>query len=149
MIDRDRAVLREFSSEMLEHVAACEQVLVRASTDPVHEQDYHLLLRSMHSMKGLARVLAATGLEQLAHAAEALLIDVRDGRRALAPVREVLLHALDALGTARAQTEESWQVHRPPRVPVPLRVYAPGDKGDVPKRPLAADRPGQRGVCGV
>jgi chemotaxis protein histidine kinase CheA len=101
MIEFDGAVLREFASEMTEHVAACEQVLVRASTDPVYEQDYHLMLRSMHSIKGLARVLASTGLEKLAHVSESLVVDVRDGRRALGPVRDVLLHALDAFGTAR------------------------------------------------
>ena len=101
MIEFDGALLREFASEMIEHVAACEQVLVRASTDPVYEQDYHLMLRSMHSIKGLARVLASTGLERLAHAAESLLVEVRDGRRVLAPVRDVLLQALDAFETAR------------------------------------------------
>ena len=70
MIEFDRAVLREFATEMLEHVAACEQVLVRAGTEPVYEQDFHLLLRSMHSIKGLARVLVSTDLEKLAHVAE-------------------------------------------------------------------------------
>ena len=33
MIEIDRTLLREFGSEMVEHVAACEQVLVRASTN--------------------------------------------------------------------------------------------------------------------
>ena len=61
MIELDRAVLREFATEMLEHVAACEQVLVRSSTEPLYEQDFHLLLRSVHSIKGLARVLTSAG----------------------------------------------------------------------------------------
>jgi two-component system chemotaxis sensor kinase CheA len=107
MIELDRAVLQEFATEMREHVAACEQVLVRASTEPLYEQDFHLLLRSMHSIKGLARVLASTGLEKLAHVAESLLAAVRDGRRALdRPTQDVLLRALDAFGQARARILE-------------------------------------------
>jgi chemotaxis protein histidine kinase CheA len=107
MIEFDHAVLREFATEMVEHVAACEQVLVRASTEPVYEQDFHLLLRSMHSIKGLARVLSSTGLERLAHVAESLLVAVRDGRRTLdSPTQDVLLRALDAFGEARARILE-------------------------------------------
>src|SRR5260370_3180638 len=65
VIEFDRALLGEFAAEILEHVAACEQVLVRASTEPVTEQGVNLLLRSVHSIKGLARVLASTSLERL------------------------------------------------------------------------------------
>jgi chemotaxis protein histidine kinase CheA len=102
MIELDRALLAAFAVEMLEHVAACEQVLVRASTEPVYEQDFHLLLRSLHSIKGLARVLAATGLERLAHVAESLLVAVREGRRTLdGPTQDVLLQAVDAFKAAR------------------------------------------------
>jgi chemotaxis protein histidine kinase CheA len=102
MIELDRALLGAFAVEMLEHVVACEQVLVRASTEPVHEQDFHLLLRSLHSIKGLARVLAAGGLEKLAHVAESLLVAVRDGRRTLdGATQDVLLRAIDAFKDAR------------------------------------------------
>jgi chemotaxis protein histidine kinase CheA len=112
MIEFDRAVLREFATEMVEHVAACEQVLVRASTEPVYEQDFHLLLRSMHSIKGLARVLVSTGLEKLAHNAESLLVAVRDGRRALdRPTQDVLLRALDAFGEARTRILDGAEFH--------------------------------------
>src|SRR5260370_40131623 len=81
MIELDRALLAAFAVEMLEHIAACEQVLVRASTEPVYEQDFQLLLRSMHSIKGLARVLASTSLERLAHVAASLPVAVRGARR--------------------------------------------------------------------
>ncbi len=112
MIELDRAVLREFATEMLEHVAACEQVLVRASTEPVYEQDFHLLLRSVHSIKGLARVLASTGLERLAHVTESLLVAVRDGKRTLdGPTQDVLLRALDAFGEARGSILDGHEFH--------------------------------------
>ena len=138
MIELDGAVLREFGSEMLEHVAACEQVLVRASTDPIYEQDYHLVLRSMHSIKGLARVLASTGLEKLAHVAESLVIEVRDGRRVLGPARDVLLHALDAFGTARTNILAGGEFH-----PDEALLRALAETGVAPRaEPPTAQPPG-------
>ena len=107
MADVDRALLDAFAVEMKEHVAACEQVLVRASTDVVHENDLQLLLRGMHSIKGLARVLAQASLERLAHAAESLLVAVRDRRAVLDRSRqELLLRAIDAFKAARARVIE-------------------------------------------
>jgi chemotaxis protein histidine kinase CheA len=111
-LDLDPALLQEFAAEMLEHVAACEQVLVRASTEQLYEQDFHLLLRSLHSVKGLARVVSSSGLEKLAHVAETLLIAVRDGRRALdRPVQDLLLRALDVFGQARQQILAGGEFH--------------------------------------
>ena len=102
MVDVDRALLAAFAVEMLEHVEACEKVLVRASTEPVYEPEFQLLLRSLHSIKGLARVLAQAGLEKVAHVAESLLVAVRERRVALdGPTQEVLLRAIDAFKEAR------------------------------------------------
>ena len=107
MADVDRALLSAFAVEMLEHVAACEQVLVRAATEPVYEQDFQLLLRSVHSIKGLARVLAQAGLERLAHVVESLLVAVRDRRYTLdGPAQELFLRAIDAFKVARTRIIE-------------------------------------------
>jgi chemotaxis protein histidine kinase CheA len=112
MIEFDRVLLGEFAAEILEHVAACEQVLVRAATEPVSEQGIRLLLRSMHSIKGLARVLASTSLEKLAHVAESLLVTLRDGKRALdGPTQDVLLRTVDAFKEARARILEGGEFH--------------------------------------
>jgi chemotaxis protein histidine kinase CheA len=112
MVEVDRALLGAFAAEMLEHVAACERVLVRASTETVFEDDLNLLLRSMHSIKGLARVLAQPGLERLAHVAESLLVAVREGRCTLdRPAQEVLLQAIDAFKAARQRVLEGGDFH--------------------------------------
>jgi chemotaxis protein histidine kinase CheA len=112
MADVDRALLGAFGAEMLEHAAACEQVLVRASTEPLLEQDIHLMLRSVHSIKGLARVLAQAGLERLAHLAETLLVAVRDGRTTLdGPAQDALLRAVDAFEEARRRVLEGGDFH--------------------------------------
>ncbi|MEA2699590.1 MAG: two-component system, chemotaxis family, sensor kinase CheA [Myxococcales bacterium] len=107
MAEVDRALLTAFAVEMLEHVAACEQVLVRAATEPIYEQDFQLLLRSVHSIKGLARVLAQAGLERLAHVVESLLVAVRDRRFTLdGPAQELFLRAIDAFKVARSRIIE-------------------------------------------
>jgi two-component system chemotaxis sensor kinase CheA len=140
VIELDRAVLREFGAEMLEHVAACEQVLVRAGTEPVHEQDFHLLLRSVHSIKGLARVLASRGLERLAHVTESLLVAVRDGRRPLdGAALDLLLRALDAFGAARARILEGGEFVADESL---VRALA---ESDAPARAGAAASASERG----
>jgi two-component system chemotaxis sensor kinase CheA len=127
VIELDRTVLREFATEMDEHVASCEQVLIRASTETVYEQDYHLLLRSMHSIKGLARVLGSAGMEKLAHATETVLAAIRDGGRALdGPTQDLLLRVLDAFGHARARIVEGGEFHPDDAL---LRELATSDAG--------------------
>jgi two-component system chemotaxis sensor kinase CheA len=115
MIEFDRALLGEFAAEIREHVAACERVLVRASTEAVPEEDIHLLLRSVHSIKGLARVLASTSLENLAHVAESLLVSVREGKRPLDRAAEdVLLRVVDAFKEARTRILEGGEFRADP-----------------------------------
>jgi chemotaxis protein histidine kinase CheA len=138
MIEFDRALLGEFAAEILEHVAACESVLVRASTEPPDEQGIHVLLRSVHSIKGLARVLASSGLERLAHVAESLLVTVREGRRALdGPTQDVLLRAVDAFKEARSRILEGGEFHADEAL---LRALADAD-APVPAEEAAAERP--------
>lgn len=102
MSEFDQSLLQEFSIEIVEHVEACERVLVRASADGVSEEDVNLLFRSVHSVKGLARVLAASGLEKLAHVAESLLSGVRDGKIELdSHSQDLLLQTVDGFKQAR------------------------------------------------
>jgi two-component system chemotaxis sensor kinase CheA len=138
MIEFDRALLGEFAAEILEHVAACESVLVRASTEPASEQTIQVLFRSVHSIKGLARVLASSGLERLAHVAESLLGTVREGRRALdGPTQDVLLRAVDAFKEARSRILEGGEFHPDEAL---LRALADAD-APVPAEQAAAERP--------
>jgi chemotaxis protein histidine kinase CheA len=103
----EQELMQEFSVELIEHVEACERVLVRAASDGVSEDDVNLLFRSMHSIKGLARVLSASGLEKLAHVAESLLSSVREGTTELdTRAQELLLQAVDAVKQARASLLE-------------------------------------------
>ena len=107
MSELDPVSAQEFSAEVIEHVDASEQVLVRAGTEELAKDDINLLFRSFHSIKGLARVIGYTGLERLAHVAESLLATVRDGRRELdQAVQNLLLRTLDGVREARSSLSD-------------------------------------------
>ena len=102
MAQPSASLLVDFAEEVTEHVEAAEQVLLRAETQSADAADINLLFRSFHSVKGLARVVGFEAAERLAHAAESLLSEVRDGSRLLDPaLQDLLLQTLDALKLAR------------------------------------------------
>jgi chemotaxis protein histidine kinase CheA len=94
-------VMSQFAVEVGEHLAAIEPVLVAADFEAPERSDIDLLFRGFHSIKGLARVLDARGIEALAHEAESLLSLVRSGDRGFdTTVQEPLIAATDALKDA-------------------------------------------------
>lgn len=102
MAPSSNALVGDFAEEVAEHVAAAEQVLVRAGAQSAEPDDINLLFRSFHSVKGLARVIGFEAAERLAHAAETLLSEVRAGERPLDELlQDLLLQTLDALQRAR------------------------------------------------
>jgi two-component system chemotaxis sensor kinase CheA len=99
----DPQLLSQFKVEVDQHLVAIEPVLGLSESGGLKRSDIDLLLRGVHSIKGLARSFAATEMEALAHEAESLLSPVRSGRRALdADVLELLISATDALRDALA-----------------------------------------------
>lgn len=102
-------LLSQFVIEIDQHLDAIEPVLGTAETDTLKRADIDLLFREFHSIKGLTRVVAATGMEELAHEAETLLAPVRSGNRLFdAAIQEPLLAAADALRDALAEPLD-WQ----------------------------------------
>jgi two-component system chemotaxis sensor kinase CheA len=97
----DQQLLSQFNVEIDQHLAIVEPVLGMAESGLLKRSDIDLLFREFHSIKGLARVIAATGMEALAHEAESLLSPVRSGDRAFdAAILEPLIAATDALRDA-------------------------------------------------
>jgi two-component system chemotaxis sensor kinase CheA len=97
----DRQILSQFNVEIDQHLTTIEPVLDMAEADALRRSDIDLLFREFHSIKGLARVVAAPGMEALAHEAESLLSPVRSGDRVFnAAIREPLIAATDALRDA-------------------------------------------------
>jgi chemotaxis protein histidine kinase CheA len=97
-------LISQVNVEIDQHLAAIEPVLGTIEPDRLKRSDIDLLFREFHSIKGLARVVAATGMEAVAHEAESLLSPVRSGdRRFDAVVQEPLIAATDALRDALAE----------------------------------------------
>jgi chemotaxis protein histidine kinase CheA len=109
----DAELMSQFNVEVDQHLAALEPVLGIAEPGALKRSDIDLLFREFHSIKGLARVVAATGMETLAHEAESLLSPVRSGDRVFdATVQEPLIAATDALRDALDQPL-GWQAPAP------------------------------------
>src|ERR1700676_4857937 len=97
-------LMSQFNVEVDQHLAAIEPVLGTAEPGALKRSDIDLLFREFHSIKGLARVVAATGIEALAHQAESLLSPVRSGDRVFdSTIQEPLIAAADALKDALAE----------------------------------------------
>src|ERR1700731_1577007 len=102
--DVDTQLLSQFNVEIDQHLVSIEPVLGQPEPDGLKRSDIDLLLREFHSIKGLARAFAATGMETLAHEAESLLSPVRSGYRAFdTDLQELLIAASDALKDALAE----------------------------------------------
>src|SRR6185503_5310956 len=99
----DPDLMAQFAAEVGQHLIAMEQVLIAADGEAPRRSDIDLLFRGFHSIKGLARVIEAKGMEALAHEAESLLAPLRAGGRGFDDVvQEPLIAATDALKEALA-----------------------------------------------
>ncbi len=100
----DPELMSQFNVEVDQHLTAIEPILGTAEPDALKRSDIDRLFREFHSIKGLARVVAATGMEVLTHEAESLLSPVRSGDRSFdATIQEPLIAATDALRDALAE----------------------------------------------
>src|SRR5215475_639054 len=98
MSDVDNDLLSQFTVEIRQHLVAIEQHLGAADVADITDTDVDVVFRAFHSIKALARVIAAKGIEELVHEAESLLSPVRAGDRLLdASVQQALIGAADAL----------------------------------------------------
>ena len=99
----DATLVDEFLAEAREHLAVAEDALLaceqaaRAEGRPPREA-LDGLLRTFHTLKGMAGFLGSTAVGSLAHAAEDLLEGVRSGARPLdAATGSLLLETVDTL----------------------------------------------------
>ena len=91
----DSQLMAQFNVEVDQHLSAIEPVLGMAEPEALTRSDIDLLFREFHSIKGLARVVAADGMERLTHEAESLLSPVRSGDRSFdTTIQEPLIATL-------------------------------------------------------
>jgi len=94
-------IVSEFLVESQELLDQLDQDLLSLERDPSDSSLVEPIFRSFHTIKGTCGFLGFANLEDLTHAAESLLSDVRDGGVPPSPgVLDALLAALDSMRSA-------------------------------------------------
>ncbi|HUQ01106.1 MAG TPA: response regulator [Kofleriaceae bacterium] len=129
------------AGERLEDLAG---KLVEIERRPGDEDLVRDVFRDLHTVKGSSAMVGLGPVNQLAHAAEDLVGQVRDAGRAVdGPVVDALLSALDALRAMLQQARARQPVTVDPG-PVVTRLRNPTSGGiAVPAAPLVAMPPGE------
>ena len=87
-----------FKAECDEHLSALNGLLMSLERKPEDVETLNETFRRMHSVKGAARMVGLAGIESVTHALEAMLSEVRDGKRRLGkPELELLFEGTDAV----------------------------------------------------
>jgi len=120
----------QFGIEVNQHLTAIEPLLLTADFADLTRPEIDLLFRGFHSIKGLARVVNAQGMEAVAHEAESLLSQVRRGDRGFdASCQEPMIAVADWLKDALG---EPLSTRPPPSIIEALQRASAGLEQDDP-----------------
>src|SRR5688572_1478053 len=100
-------LLREFLIETGERLDVVDAELVRFERDPNDEIILRNIFRLVHTIKGTCGFLGLPRLEALAHAAETLIGQLRDGMPMTREANTLILAALDRIKAILAELERS------------------------------------------
>ena len=118
----------QFGIEISQHLAVIEPLLLSADFAALARPEIDLLFRGFHSIKGLARVVNAKGMEAVAHEAESLLSLVRRADRGFdASWQEPMIAVADWLKDALA---EPLSAQAPPSIVEALQRASTGLEQD-------------------
>ncbi len=102
------AAALEFVVECCENLEQMDQDLLALEQGAAPDKLVRSIFRTMHTIKGGAGFLGLVQLEKLAHAAETILVKLRDGRSSLTPaIIEALLATVDQCREAMKLLESS------------------------------------------
>jgi chemotaxis protein histidine kinase CheA len=91
-------ITREFLIESNENLIRLDQEIVRLEQNPKDAQLLASVFRTMHTIKGTGGMLSFHAVESLAHLAENLLSQIRNGERDLTPpLVSLILKTVDAI----------------------------------------------------
>ncbi len=94
---QDEEIVREFLIETHENLARLDQELVELEKRPTDAELLASIFRTVHTIKGTCGFLGFSRLEQIAHHAETLLSQLRDGQRELdSSLVSLILETVDA-----------------------------------------------------
>jgi len=100
-------LLREFLTESAEHLDTVDAELVRFEQDPNNQTILRNIFRLVHTIKGTCGFLGLPRLEALAHAAETLMGQFRDGMPVTGPAVSLILVTLDRLKSILGDLENT------------------------------------------
>ncbi|WP_375408312.1 Hpt domain-containing protein, partial [uncultured Methylobacterium sp.] len=100
-------LLREFLTESAEHLDTVDTELVRFEQDPNNKTILSNIFRLVHTIKGTCGFLGMPRLEALAHAAETLMGQFRDGMPVTGPAVSLILVTLDRLKSILGDLEKT------------------------------------------
>jgi two-component system chemotaxis sensor kinase CheA len=100
-------LLREFLTESAEHLDTVDTELVRFEQDPNNKTILSNIFRLVHTIKGTCGFLGLPRLEALAHAAETLMGQFRDGMPVTGAAVSLILVTLDRLKSILADLEQT------------------------------------------
>jgi len=99
--------LRAFLVESAENLSRLEEDLVVLERTPQDEATLASVFRSMHTIKGTCGFFGFNRMERLTHAAEDVLVLLRDGKLALSPaLTSALFDTIDAVRAMLARVEQ-------------------------------------------
>jgi len=98
-------LLREFLTETNESLDVVDNELVRFEQDPNNTKILGNIFRLVHTIKGTCGFIGLPRLETLAHAAETLMGQFRDGMAVTAPAVTLILNTIDRIKDILAQLE--------------------------------------------
>jgi two-component system chemotaxis sensor kinase CheA len=135
-------LLSSFRAELTEHIQTMTEGLLALEQGPAgakrRQSTLADIFRAAHSLKGAARAVGVTAIEQLAHALESVLDAVRQGAVELCPdVFSACYRALDAIQEVRAAYENGTTT------PPPAVLQALSDLSS-----FQSGEPGQSGTQG-
>jgi two-component system, chemotaxis family, sensor kinase CheA len=102
----DQDIINEFLIESNENLTRLEQEIVELEKSPRDPALLASIFRTIHTIKGTCGFLAFTALESVAHIAENILSQLRNGERQLTPqLTSLILETMDAIKKELASIE--------------------------------------------
>ena len=107
-MDQDQEVIQEFLIESAENLARLDQEFVELEKRPGDRELLSSIFRTIHTIKGTCGFFQFGVLEGIAHWAENLLSQLREGEKELTPeLTTLLLEAVDAIKQILSELEVS------------------------------------------
>lgn len=106
-------LLREFLTETGESLDVADGELLKLETDPNNRDILNSIFRLVHTIKGTCGFIGLARLARLAHAAETLMDEFRNGRPVKSGAVDLILRTIDRIKLILAEIERSDGVEPP------------------------------------